>query len=90
MIILYANVRTYDDYGRLKVDLVTDGEGWYARDGKVIPITWSKKGTYEPFHYYVSEEEELTVRAGKTYIAIVSPSFGEVSFSGAEAEGADD
>ena len=80
VIILYANIRTYDDYGRLKVDLVTDGSGWYARDGKVIPITWSKNGTYSPFHYYTEDEEELTVRAGKTYIAVVSPSFGEVKF----------
>ena len=80
--ILYADIRTYDSYGRLKVDLVTESTGWYARDGKVIPITWSKAGTYEPFHYFTEDGEDLTVRAGKTYIAIVSPSFGEVSFSG--------
>ena len=32
--------------------------------------------------YFTEDGEDLTVRAGKTYIAIVSPSFGEVSFSG--------
>ena len=86
VLILFTYIRTYDDYGRLKVDLVTDGTGWYVRDGKVIPITWSKKGTYEPFHYFTEDGEDLTVRAGKTYIAIVSSSFGEVSFSGAELQ----
>ena len=40
----------------------------------------TKEGTYAPFHYCTEDGEELTVRAGKTYIAIVSPSFGEVSF----------
>ncbi len=86
VLILFASIRTYDDYGRLKVDLVAEGSGYYARDGKTIPITWSKAGTYSPFHYNTEDGEELTVRAGKTYIAIVSPSFGSVSFSGQGGE----
>jgi hypothetical protein len=81
VIILFLDIRTYDSYGRLKVDLITESTGWYARDGKVVPITWAKESTYAPFHYWTEDGEELTVRAGKTYIAIVSPSFGEVGFS---------
>ncbi len=81
LLLLYANVAVIDDYGRLRVDLVGSGEGFYVCAGKRVPITWSKAGTYEPFHYQTAEGEDLTVCQGKTYIAILSPVNGTLTFS---------
>ncbi len=81
VLLLYANVAVIDDYGRLRVDLVGSGEGYYVNAGKRIPITWSKAGTYAPFHYETAEGEELAVCEGKTYVAILSPVNGTLTFS---------
>ena len=67
--ILYADIRTYDSYGRLKVDLVTESTGWYARDGKVIPITWSKEDKLAPTYYYYADGTEVELNQGRTWVA---------------------
>jgi hypothetical protein len=81
VILLYTAIRAYDSYGRLTVDLVTESAGYCACGGKYVPITWSKAGTYEPFRYYTEDGEELHLGEGKTYVAILSPSAGEIAFS---------
>lgn len=80
VILLYASIRTIDSYGRLAVDLNTESTGYCAYGGKYVPITWSKSGTYAPFHYYLEDGSELQLGEGKTYIAILSPSSGEITF----------
>ena len=79
VILLMTNIYAYDSYGRLVVQL-EGGDGYCACGGKYVPITWSKGGTYEPFRYYTEDGEELHLAAGKTYIAIVSKTSGEISF----------
>ena len=81
VLILYAPIYVIDDYGRLRVDLVGSGEGFYARNGRYIPITWSKTGVYAPFTYRTEEGEGLALIPGKTYIAILSRKWSTLEFS---------
>jgi hypothetical protein len=81
VLLLYAPITVIDDYGRLSVDLIRDGEGYYACGGRYIPITWSKSGVYSPFRYYTQDGEELQIGVGKTYIAILSKVSGKLTFT---------
>jgi hypothetical protein len=81
LLILYAPHYVIDDYGRLKVELVGSGEGYYAQNGRYIPITWSKAGIYSPFTYKTQEGEDLVLTPGKTYIAILSPKWSTLEFT---------
>ncbi len=59
-----------DDAGRLTVDL-TEGDGWYACGGKIIPIKWSKDGVNSQIVYSTIEGKPLTVQAGTSYVNII-------------------
>ena len=47
------------------------GEGYYALNGEMIPITWVKEGLTIPTKYYDAYGNELVLNVGKTYIALV-------------------
>ena len=40
-----------DSVGCIDVDLVGEGEGWYATDGKIIPIKWKKEAKYSMVNF---------------------------------------
>lgn len=61
----------YDSKGyRLDIDLVDEGEGWYACGGKMIPILWSREDNESPFVYTYIDGTPLTLGSGATYIAV--------------------
>ena len=68
-----AETKTVDDYGRLAVTLLGSGQGYYIRDGRCIPITWSRDAEDAPFRYTTQGGEPLELGAGKTYVAITPP-----------------
>lgn len=47
------------------------GEGYYAVNGKVVPITWKKGSLTSPTQYFDANGNELVLNVGKTYIALV-------------------
>ena len=49
----------------------SSGEGYYAVNGKVVPITWKKGSLTSPTQYFDAYGNELVLNVGKTYIAIV-------------------
>lgn len=59
-----------DDAGRITVDL-TEGEGWFACGGKLIPILWSKDGVNGQLVYTTQSGETLTLGAGVSYVNII-------------------
>ena len=59
-----------DDAGRIAVDL-TQGDGWYACGGKIIPIHWSKDGVNAPLVYTTQDGQPLTFAAGNSYVNII-------------------
>ena len=59
-----------DTEGRLAVDL-TEGDGWYACGGKIIPICWNKDGVNGQFVYTTQDGELLAIEKGTSYVNII-------------------
>lgn len=66
-----------DDAGRITVDL-TEGDGWYACGGKMIPIQWSKNGVNDQLVYRTQDGELLELGIGTSYVNII-PVENEIS-----------
>ncbi|MCR5104070.1 MAG: DUF3048 domain-containing protein [Eubacterium sp.] len=50
--------------------LVDEGEGYYASDGVIVPITWKKESSWDCTHYYTKDGEKLKMNPGKTWVTI--------------------
>ncbi len=71
-----------DTSGRLWVDLVGEGEGYYCNGGQRIPITWKRDSETSNFSYYRADGTELKVQPGKSYISVVdTDTKSDVTFS---------
>lgn len=64
----------YDSYGRLSLDDVGSGEGYYITDGYAIPIKWSKASRSSQTLYTDKDGKEIKVNDGNTFIQITPPS----------------
>ena len=72
---------TLDQNGYMYYQLLSsEGEGYYAVNGEMIPITWEKgDGLPTPTRYYDADGNELVLNVGMTYIAIIpSDAWNEV------------
>ncbi len=58
---------------------VGSGTGYYATDGKIIPVTWSRPYNESVTHYYREDGTEIMLNPGKTYITVF-PDSGEISY----------
>ena len=55
--------------GWIDIDLVGSGDGFYATDGKIIPIKWKKGDSAQDVTEYFTEDgKELQINPGKTWI----------------------
>ena len=73
LLILRTACTVVDDAGRLDVDL-SQGEGWYACGGQIIPITWSKGAAQNQLRYFTQDGQPLSLGAGKSYVCIIPTS----------------
>ncbi len=74
-----------DEHGYLDVTTTGTGDGWYATDGKYIPVTWSKESQTAPTRYYDSDGNEITLNQGKTWVCIIkNSSADDVKFYASE------
>ncbi len=53
-----------------EIKLTGKGEGFYATDGKIIPITWEKQTDKGVTKYYTADGSQLKMNPGKTWITI--------------------
>lgn len=74
IIIQRASTRTIDNEGRLAIDLVGEGSGYYAHSGKLYEISWKKDSERSRTKYYKNDGEELILNAGKIWIQVVPKS----------------
>ena len=73
LVILRAKtVSQGDKSGHLTITLTGSGDGYYACDGALIPIQWSRKSTDEPFTFTLEDGTPLTLSIGKTYLGIIT------------------
>ena len=85
IIITPIATHTYDSYGRLKLDDVGSGDGYFITDGYAIPITWSKASRSSQTVYKNKDGDEIKVNDGNTYIQITPPS-EDITIKGNETE----
>lgn len=71
VLILKADTKTVDSYGRLAVDLVGSGDGYFCCGGKYTAIKWSRADTNSSFSYTLSDGTPLSWGVGKTFISVI-------------------
>ena len=69
---LETKVKTIDNYGRLSQELEDkSGNGYYACNGQIIPICWSRDNATDPFCFTDMDGNPITLSVGRTYVAVV-------------------
>ena len=79
VVVLEADSYVKDDEGHLETQMTGTGKGYYARDGKIIPITWSRESNSSRYVYTDAEGNPISFGVGKTYVGIV-PDGSPLSF----------
>ena len=73
IIITPIEAKPYDSYGRLKLDNIGSGDGYYITDGYAIPIKWRKSSRNSQTVYTDLNGNEIKVNDGNTFIQITPP-----------------
>lgn len=68
--VLLCNGRTESVYHM--VDTVGEGEGYYACDGRIIPIQWHRDSETSPFVFTHLDGSQLYQGVGNSYIALAT------------------
>ena len=71
LVILEADTHVKDKKGHLDTQMTGTGKGYYARDGRIIPITWSRESNAAHYVYTDESGKPVSFGVGKTYVAIV-------------------
>ena len=72
VIVLYA--RTSSDGYRMFADLIGTGNGYFACNGEMVSIKWSRKSAKEPFVYTLGDGTPIELGIGTTYVGILPTS----------------
>lgn len=59
-----------DNALRRDMQLIGQGEGMFLTRGRMIPITWKKKGHNQPTIYYNQAGQAIKLNPGKTWVCI--------------------
>ena len=59
--------------------LTGSGEGYFACDGKIVPIRWSHNKVTDQFVYTLEDGTPLTLGVGRSYIGVVCDANGKVT-----------
>lgn len=71
-----------DENGYLIYNVIGEGTGYYITEGYAIPIFWRKASETDITRFYNSDNKEITINKGKTYIGLVpSDSWGTLSLN---------
>ncbi|EOD01874.1 DUF3048 domain-containing protein [Caldisalinibacter kiritimatiensis] len=70
IIIQRAKTEVIDNVGRLSIDLVGKGRGYYITNGKAIRITWEKSSRNGKTRFYDSSNKEIKLNSGVTWIQV--------------------
>lgn len=62
------------NYLRSYYTLTGEGEGYFACDGKIVPIKWSRKSVNDSFSYTLADDTAVTLGVGKSYVAVIGVS----------------
>lgn len=79
VLVLKTSSAVIDGKGHLRVETTGEGSGWYARDGKMIEIKWSRANEDSPFTYTDADGNPISFGVGRSYITFI-PSDSPVEF----------
>ena len=71
VLVLKTDSSVIDGKGHLRVETTGEGSGWYARDGRLIEIKWSRDSEDSPFTYTDENGNPLSFGVGKSYITFI-------------------
>ncbi len=80
VVVLFASTKITDNVGHLDVQTTGQGEGYLCRDGKVIPIQWSRDSFDDLYTYTDANGNPVAFGVGNSYIAIV-PTDSNIDFT---------
>jgi hypothetical protein len=75
ILIQKAKTKVIDSEGRLQIDLVGEGTGYYLAEGKVMPITWKKATEAARTVFYDAQGNPLVMVPGKLWVQVVPSDF---------------
>lgn len=85
ILIQYCQSGYYATTEYLNINVHTSESGYYITNGKVIPVRWKKEGDFGPTRYYDSDNQEIVLNKGKTWVCILSTKdFSKAEFYGKE------
>lgn len=70
LLILKARHRVLDSAGRLEVDLIGSGEGYYCTGGQYWPIVWEKKEPSAQLVFKLADGTPLVMKPGVLWIEV--------------------
>lgn len=79
IVVLKAATSIQSDNVHLTIQTVGSGEGYFACNGQIVKIRWSRNSVNEPFTFTQENGNPITYGVGKTYIGVI-PSNGTVSY----------
>lgn len=68
------------EYSRSYYELSGEGEGYFAVNGEIIKIKWSRQDMNSPFVYTLEDGTPVTLGVGTTYVAIASETSEPVNY----------
>ena len=85
IIFQYCSAGRYASTDYLNIDVHTSQYGYYITNGRAIPVSWKKDGEFGVTHYYNTENEEITLNQGKTWVCIIpTADFNKTEIHGKE------
>ena len=82
VLMLYADQTKKHDgyYSRSYYDLIGEGQGYFAVDGKIVKINWSREDVKKPFVYTLEDGSAVEFGVGKCYIGIADPDSDPIKY----------
>ena len=82
LLVLYAPQSKKHDgsYVRSYYEIIGSGEGYYAVNGQIVKILWSREDVKTPFVFTFEDGTPITLGVGKTYAAISSPKSAPIEY----------
>lgn len=82
VIVIYAPQTKKSDgyYKRSYYEIIGEGTGYFAVNGKITKIKWSRPELEEPFSYTLEDGTPVTLGVGKMYVGISSDKSTEIEY----------
>lgn len=71
VVVLRANTSQQSNSSLLTIKTTGTGTGYFACNGQLVPIKWSRASVNDPFTYTLENGNPVTFGVGSTYVAVI-------------------